>query len=436
MNKIHIVHIAVHLGGGAGKAISGIIHQTMDQINNEVILLEIPKNTFYIEALRNIGVPITISNDADTVAERISENDIAVVNWWGHPLMIKILAKLPIVKGRFVIWNHINGCSYPYLRTEFLNVFDKILFTTPYSEHNNLWELGQKKKILEKSALVYGMGDFNPAKICPKKSFFNDGKLTIGYAGTINYAKLNRKWLDYYEKAVENFESIEILMLGEPSKEVLEDVKKSRIKEHIKFTGYVTDVYKYYSQMDIFAYFLSNENYATTENAMLEAMASGLPVIALNHPVEAHIIEIDENGILISCPDEFAEAIRWLVMDENAKRLGEKAREYCIRKYSPETNVKVFFEVCKAASEMKRHLFTVKDVLGNNPFEFFCRQAGKERKLFEKIGNGGKITEEEIRKLPYIYRETDKASVHQFLNYFPGNRDLKILEECINRYEN
>lgn len=435
MNKIHVLQIAVHLGGGAGKAIAGMIRQTMDRMEYEVVLLETPKNAVYMEMLREIGIPAAIMDDAAEVAERISENDVTVVNWWGHPLTIKLLAGLSPVKGRFVIWNHINGCSYPYLRAEFLDCFDRILFTSPYSENNSSWDPQQKKKILKKSDVVYGMGDFNPAGIRPKKDFFGHGQLVIGYAGTLNYAKLNRRWLAYYRRAVEDFENVTILMLGEPSKEVLADVEESGIKEHIRFAGYVADVYEYYHEMDVFAYFLGSENYATTENAMIEAMASGLPVIALNHPVEAYIIEDYENGILINSPDEFAEALRWLINDNNAKKLGGKAREYCIRKYSPEANAEIFCKACRAAAEVKRHPFSFKAVMGEEPFDAFCMQAGKERVVFEKIRNGGKVTEAEIKEIPSIYREAEKASIYQFLRYFPEDRNLKMTEECINRYE-
>lgn len=436
MNRIRVLQIAVHLGGGAGKAIAGMIHQTMDWMEYEVILLETPKNAFYVEMLKKIGIPMAISNDAADVAERISKNDVTVVNWWGHPLTIRLLTELTSVKGRFVIWNHINGCSYPYLRAEFLDCFDRILFTSPYSENNSLWDSEQRKRILGKSGVVYGMGDFNPAAVRPKKNFFDHGQIVIGYAGTLNYAKLNRNWLDYYCKAVENFENVKILMLGEPSEEVLADVEKSGIKDHIRFTGYVSDVYKYYSEMDVFAYFLCGENYATTENAMIEAMSSGLPVIALDNPVEAYIVEDYENGILIHSPDEFVKTIRWLIKDHNAKKLGEKARKCCIRKYSSEENAEKFYKACKTASEVKRHSLYFKDAMGDDPFDLFCMQAGKERVLFEKIRNGGHVVEAEIKEMPCIYRENNKASVHQFLKYFPENRDLKMVEECINKYEN
>lgn len=436
MNRIRVLQIAVHLGGGAGKAIAGMIRQTMDRMDYEVILLETPKSAVYVEMLKEIGIPTAISNGAGDVAEKISENDVTIVNWWGHPLTIRLLTELPSVKGRIVIWNHINGCTYPYLRAKFLDCFDRILFTSPYSENNNLWNSEQRKRILKKSDVVYGMGDFYPAAIRPKKNFFDHGQIVIGYAGTLNYAKLNRKWLDYYRKAVEHFENVKILMLGEPSEEVLADVEKSGIKDYIRFTGYVSDVYKYYLEMDVFAYFLCSENYATTENAMIEAMSSGLPVIALNNSVETYIVESYENGILIHSPDEFAEAIRWLIKDHNAEKLGEKARECCIRKYSSEENAEIFYKACKTASEVKRHFFSFKDVMGDDPFDMFCMQAGKEQVLFEKIRNGGNVVETEIKEMPCIYRENDKASVHQFLKYFPENRDLKMIEECINRYEN
>jgi len=67
--------------------------------------------------------------------------------------------------------------------------------------------------------------------------------------------------------------------------------------------------------------------------AVLEAMASGMPVISLQHPSTP--IRNGENGFLVKNAPEAVERARQLIADhELARRLGQSARETIVKKFS------------------------------------------------------------------------------------------------------
>ena len=436
MSKIKLLHIAVHLGGGAGKAIAGMMISAGKVAESDIVLLENPLNQTYVNQLRKQHSKVMVERDADTIGRLIPGYDVVVINWWGHPLMIRLLLEMEGVQGRFIIWSHINGCSYPYLQGAFLDRFDKVLFTTGYSLDNAAWGIKERQRIMEKSAVVYGMGDFHPEQVSPKTTCFEHSGLTIGYVGTLNYAKLHPRFLEYYKEAAKKYPGVRFVMLGEPSKEVRLAIRNSGLEEAFELPGYVDCVWAYYQRMDVFAYLLNERTYATTENALVEAMAAGLPVIVLNNPVERHIIQHGVNGLLVNNPAEFVDCIEWLSMNQNGRELGRRGRNFCISRYSASANLDVFYSACKDAMACRERTYLFREALGRSPFEAFCIQAGPEGQLFQRICDGGmEEAAEELRRLP-IYLEEDKASVFQFARYFPESEELQTIARFIKQYEN
>lgn len=426
----------MHLGGGAGKAIAGMILSGSRDVDSEVVLLEEPDNHCYYDQLLNNGISVIVTRDSTEISKIIECSDIVVFSWWGHPLMVKLFLNLPVIKCRAIIWNHINGCAYPYLQTGFLNQFDYILFTSDYSMDNPYWSGIEKRDILSKSSLIYGIGNFNTCDVMPKSEYVIKKHFVIGYAGTINYAKMNSRILDYYERVIKVFNDIRVVMIGDPSEEFIEEIRNRGLNEFFIFTGYVDNIFDYYAQMNVFAYLLNENSYATTENSLIEAMAAALPIIVLDNPVENHIIENNCNGIVVKDENDFIEKIGWLRNSYNACRLGTSAREYCVAKYSSEKNCTRFYEICKnlVGSEKKEHSFAV--VWGENVYSAFEYQSFKDKELLSKLLYSDACNEKDVISLPYIYKAEDKASIAQFARYFPEESKFALLERRISIYEN
>ena len=96
------------------------------------------------------------------------------------------------------------------------------------------------------------------------------------------------------------------------------------------FEGFTDNIESVLAKTDIFAYPLTEKNYATTENALLEAMAAGLPVVVLNNPAERSIVENGVTGIVADSEYEFAESVSGLIKSESKREyLGRNARKKC-----------------------------------------------------------------------------------------------------------
>lgn len=437
MKRIKILHITVHLGGGAGKAISGIIIAGKKHIDSSVILLEIPKDRKYVKRLTDEGVKVFENCTIDDIKERLNDSDIVVFNWWGHPLMVRLFLTLPEVYCRSIIWNHINGCTYPFIQAEYLKEFDYCLFTSKYSYENTLWNDTDKELILEKSDIVYGMGEFEPSKIEKKTDYSIGSTFFVGYAGTIDYAKINENFLDYYVTLIEDDSNIKFIMLGNPSNEIINEIKERGLFELFEFPGYVSDVYGYLRKMDIYAYLLNPNCYATTENALIEAMAVGLPIVVLDNHVEKNIVINNINGYRVSDVNEFRNKITSLKNDmELRKTIGNSARKYCINAYSQDTNYKVYKNVCDKLMNKGKQKHKFRQNIGKTPFEAFCYFAGADASIIKELLSENIEKAEVIKRIPAIYKAKEKASIMQYARVFPDDRVLNYLVGVILNYEN
>jgi len=109
---------------------------------------------------------------------------------------------------------------------------------------------------------------------------------------------------------------------GSQAEELATLVKNLKIEEHIVFTGFRSDAYKFYPLFDCFALSSQSEGLSI---ALLEAMAFGLPVISTNSDINKHdVIKPDINGFLVYPNDieSYALAINKLFQDhKNGKTL-------------------------------------------------------------------------------------------------------------------
>lgn len=107
-----------------------------------------------------------------------------------------------------------------------------------------------------------------------------------------------------------------------------EKVRKYGLENNIEFVGRVNNIDLLYAEAGVFVIPSRSEGFP---NALVEAMASGLPVISFNfHTGVEEIITKNHNGILVENGNtkKLAEAIDFLIADEAERsRLGKNAKE-------------------------------------------------------------------------------------------------------------
>ncbi|MCW8803654.1 MAG: glycosyltransferase family 4 protein, partial [Ignavibacteriaceae bacterium] len=166
--------------------------------------------------------------------------------------------------------------------------------------------------------------------------------------GISSWFHKERKGFDILFEAFSKLdERFVLLIIGIPKenqKEVLEYGSTFGISaDKILMPGFIDNIYEYYKAMNIFLLPSRSEGFSL---ALLEAAASGLPIIASNIPGNDEFIEHGKNGLLfnISKPDELINNILQLSNDgELASELRIAARDsfnenYTLSKYVEKLN--------------------------------------------------------------------------------------------------
>ena len=415
-----------------GKAVIGA-SMPNKQFCTEIILLEQPEKTEIVSQARQKGITVFICLSGHELKDKIKEADIVIVNWWDHPLMIKFLVDFSDIPCRLVAWIHINGCTYPYLPFDFLDHFDYIFFTTKYSYENPFWDMEQCSKIKKKSAVVLGNGDFKPQEFPVKDDYRIHSDFVMGYAGTLNYSKMHKEYVAYCETAVKKCGSMKIRLAGDLGDRLLSDIQNSSIEKLFELCGYVKEMNQFYLSLDVLAYICNGENYGTTENVILEAMACGIPVVAYRGGTERNLIDDGKNGFLVSTKEEFARCMAELLGDEQLrKEIGQAGREKACAEFSGENNrikmLHAFDAICR--DEKKEHCFS--DLLGDHAIDWFLYFTGSDGKIFNDfLVNGHRQKMEELVRTKNIYQGERKSSVHHFCSYYPEDAGLQKLQDGI-----
>jgi len=134
-----------------------------------------------------------------------------------------------------------------------------------------------------------------------------------------------------------NFQDFRLLVVGDgPQREELESrAEKLGIASRISFTGVREDVPKLLRISDIFI--LPSVEREGLSMAVIEAMASGLPVVSTFVGGISEEVENNTSGLLVAPNDDkaLADALNTLIMDKNLrKRMGEKGREIYVRAFT------------------------------------------------------------------------------------------------------
>jgi len=160
------------------------------------------------------------------------------------------------------------------------------------------------------------------------------GKIVL-FVGAL-HPKKNLKFLILeWKEIVKLFRHAHLILLGEgPQRgELLNLTERLGIKENVHLIGEKKNVTEYLVAADIFALPSLVEGLS---NALLEAMASGLPCVVSNIPGNQDLIEDGKNGQLFSLSDgeRLREVMIYLLKNEEfAYSMGRKARE-TVEEYS------------------------------------------------------------------------------------------------------
>lgn len=170
------------------------------------------------------------------------------------------------------------------------------------------------------------------AEIQPKTTYTNAGECRLIFVGRLAPSKgLDRllaavHWLSTHAPEVDCH--LDIVGRGELQVRLAAQADALGISQRVRFLGEVDDVGRQLVEADVFVLPSYGEG---TSNAMLEAMAAGLPCVTTDTPGNNLLVEHNQAGLLVQHNNdaaELGEAIARLARSpEMRERLGRAARE-------------------------------------------------------------------------------------------------------------
>jgi len=143
------------------------------------------------------------------------------------------------------------------------------------------------------------------------------------------------------------FPGAKLVLAGDgPCRKQLELLARELVLENaVVFTGFVSDIETVYAALDVF---LLPSFFEALSNALMSAMAYGVPSIAFNSGGPAEIIENEKSGLLMSGPDveEISGAVSRILQDHDlAARFRKAGRARIEQKFSAGKMVEAMLRV-------------------------------------------------------------------------------------------
>jgi glycosyltransferase involved in cell wall biosynthesis len=432
VNALNVVHITAHLGGGVGRALSGLGAASKNQavaVNRSVVCVEAPEKDLFLTKLRNTGCAVHVKPSSQEFKNLLANADVLQLEWWNHPETIRFLVEnCSGIPHRLLVWAHVSGLGSSVIPGPLLDISDRFCFTSPCSMESE-GVLQSITKSPNKFDIIHSCGGFDGLDATTRRPSAN---LRVGYVGTLNFSKLHPDFVQFLSK-VESPE-FQVNMIGDTvNRSVLEDQCRALGRDNLlNFAGYSTQIADCLAEMDVLAYLLNPSHYGTTENALLEAMSMGVVPIVLSNPAERHIVTHQVNGLIISSPAEFAEAIRTLTEDKILlERLSVNARESVKERFAPKTSAQQLTKNYLELMNSSKAVVNYRTVFGTSPAEWFLscqawpdsfRNADWIRLVSDRFGR-------------HALFEHTKGSVHHFARAFPESNQLSKWSNAIRELE-
>lgn len=169
----------------------------------------------------------------------------------------------------------------------------------------------------------------------------------IGMMGRVNSWKGQGDFLKAANIVMEKFPDVYTVFVGAAfegeewrEKELADAIAQSPYKERIINQGYRTDSEGIYKLYDVFV--LPSTNPDPLPTVVLEAMATGKPVVGYRHGGVCEMVADGENGLLADVrePSDLADKIiRLLDNDELRRKMGEVSRKRLLEMFSIESYI-------------------------------------------------------------------------------------------------
>jgi hypothetical protein len=298
-----VTHVIQGLSrGGAGRALLSLVDDAAT-----VVSLTAADPLMHARA-EAAGATVVEGEDCAGV---LAAADLVLVHFWNTPELWALLrGGLPPV--RLAVWAHIAGDTPPQVVTpELVALADTFAATAAGTA--SLPFFASPPPVIPAAPDAARLAGAEPRR--------HDG-FTIGYIGTLDFAKLHPRFAELCA-AVDVPDARFVVCGAGPAAGAL----SAQVDTRVELRGYVEEIGPVLAEIDVFGYPLAPGTYATSDLALQEAMAAGVPPVVLAHGETRRLVEHGETGLVISDERDYARAIEHLYENPTERlRLGANAR--------------------------------------------------------------------------------------------------------------
>jgi glycosyltransferase involved in cell wall biosynthesis len=373
------------------------------------------------------------------IYEKLIEADIVHLSWWNHPLIYRFLDSGKMPSARVLVHSHVSGFSPPQvLIEEVVNYADYFIATTPHTLTHpvikkTVWN-SENKTI---SHIWSGLSRDIRIEKKEHKQF------NVGYIGTVDYSKIHPMFVEMSSSV--RIPNVRIIVCGEDTGgKLVQRAKELGVENKFLFNGFVPNITPVLEILDVFGYPLCPEHYGTGEQALIEAMAAGIPPVVFGYGTEKYLVENGVTGLIVKDAREYTDAIEHLFRNpKERQRIGQNAKDFVATQLSAVEAATSFHLVYEKMLKKKKR----RRVLQQDKFEIvsgtdgtyfpgtrsFIRSLGTEAKDYristDPKTNNRKIVheaEQRIAKSKGASASKTRGSVFHYDSIFPGEPYLSL----------
>jgi len=432
---MNILHIAPHYGGGVGSVAVDLarVLKKNHGVVNRFISIDQPLNSLP-QYLENLSFEFFggLFFSFDKYSSLISEADVVLIHYWNHPLLSYLLAAFEFPACRVIFWTHNSGLHEPHLIPDWLF---KSEFKVVFSSSASLKLFRDRAiRLPDNVHSIHSVRDLSAFTSAYSQRTY-DSVSRLLYIGTVSRQKMHEESAYIINSLASQSFCIDIVGSVDDS-ELYEGLRSN---PRIRFHGRQRDVIRYLLSNNLFIYPLNERHYGTGEQVILEAMATGMPVICLNNPCEMAIISHDKNGLLADCPNEFIQMVLKLSVDvPRCARIGKESHSDLLSRFSISSSAAQFFKLFEQIVAEDSYLWNGKILDLNHsdlPYAAMLLSSfvNHDAYWYYSIGNYYKsilVAEQQYRSVlsnTASLRNSSKASPFHYHKYFPSSAQISKL---------
>lgn len=307
---MRVLHLAVHLGGGIGRAHAALAAEMPPGVEQTFLLLQEPVDRWHVDEIQRRSTAQVLVGGHRAASHLARDADVVQVEWWGHPLLDECLGRLDLAGKRVVVWCHVSGLFPPHPPAWLVDRADRFMFTSPVSTVT--WRFHQPLAPAGKFSVVNSGFGFTPGRTTQQRA--TPGR--VAYLGTVDFKKMHPG----------AFDALDAVDLGAPvhfwgrtSAEAAARAGAMRCPERAVLMGHTEAPRAALELASVLLYPLRSDHYGTAENALVEAMSLGVVPVVLRNPAECAIVEDGRSGVVADTVEEAVRVARRLVLDNEMR---------------------------------------------------------------------------------------------------------------------